>query len=138
MKDSAERGHGGGNRNSGHDDRVKHGYLLLDARTLDGEKKNINAEDVAKIGYSSIGSFAGAAPPFEHPHDEGDNGDGIGRGKQGLPFAGMGDGVTDLRLASRRHVAIPISYFCVGFLGRYVSHREAVVADCVMKQRYVL
>ncbi|CAM9748257.1 unnamed protein product [Ascophyllum nodosum] len=32
----------------------------------------------------------------------------------------MGDGVTDLRLASRRHVAIPISYFCVGFLGSFI------------------
>lgn len=131
MKDSAERGHGGS----------KHGYSWLDVNTvMDGEhQRALNADDDHifqqhqdnanhysnhhidyhrnKTNYSSINA---AAPTYEYIRCGGDgNKDDIGlNDREQRRLLALDKPTADLRLSSPEHLAIPVSYFCVGFLGR--------------------
>lgn len=81
---------------------VSYSYSSLDKRS---------SGDVDDKGRGSGDNKAGGhtyAPLF-------DNGDRDGG--DGYPMAGKDGGV--ISLTSRHHIAIPISYFCIGFLGRY-------------------
>lgn len=68
---------------------------------------------ISNVEYPRLGATAAEGIPLGLDRAEG------GRGSGGLSPAGVDNpnsGVICLR--SRRHVAIPISYFCIGFLGR--------------------
>lgn len=114
MKDSAERGDGGN----------KLGYSWLDVHTVVEGHHQTRDDDNAitncysnrhidyrrnKTNYSSISG------------EDGRNDDGGLNDRERGRLLPVDNPMADLRLSSPEHVAIPISYFCVGFLGRYLS-----------------
>lgn len=92
---------------------VSYTYSSLDKRhDADGNGSGKGEGGPGDKKAGGLGSHA-YAPLFEN-RDGGDGG-----GDNSDVMAGMeGGGV--IRLTSRHHIAIPISYFCIGFLGRCV------------------
>lgn len=90
---------------------VSKGYASLDKRSGGGgspvgDRGSGESEKIGRHAYAPLVEDG----RFHHHGDGYSDGDAMIAGKEG--------GV--IRLTSRHHVAIPISYFCIGFLGRWV------------------
>lgn len=111
----ADGEHWGG---SGHDDRKKiasYAYLPDNHGSGGDNASRLLSATRLTHAHSSGSSLEG-----------GGGGGGEGRGTSTAGAATM----MDLHLTSRYHVAIPISYFCVGFLGRYATYARETHTAC--------